>query len=157
MTRSWLSFLTTVFFLLLSGAIAGVILAVLGLALSSAIQSLQNSDAEGILGLLAELFFLLMDVLAVSVVAAPGGLWIGLITGAAIGLAYGVIYFFLPQLLAQRWLLALIFAIAGAIAAALSLPPLLAEYQVAAILCGALFGLLASLPLRKQPISATPV
>ena len=91
------------------------------------------------------------------VVAAPDGIWVGLMTGAGISVAYGIIYFLFPQLLSQRWLLALIFAVVGAVVAALSLRPLLAEYQVAAILCGALFGLVASLPLSKHQASVAQV
>lgn len=157
MMRSWLSFLTTTLFLLLIGAIGGMFLAIVGLALGSALQSLQNSDATGILSLLLELFLLLIDVLAVSVVAAPDGIWVGLIVAAAISVVYGVVYFLFPQLLTQRWLLALILALVGAIAAPLSLRPLLAEFQVAAIVCGALFGLLASLPLSKKQATAPQV
>src|SRR4051812_38753447 len=99
MTRSWLSYLTTVLFLLLTGAVAGLVVSVLGLAL----ESLRQSGGEGLLSFLSGLFFLVINVLAVSTVAAPDGIWAGLITAAAISVCYGLILLLLPQLLFQRW------------------------------------------------------
>jgi len=58
MTRGWLSYLTTTLFLLLTGVVAGVVMAVLGLALASALESLRQSGGEGLLGFLSNLFFL---------------------------------------------------------------------------------------------------
>jgi hypothetical protein len=73
MTRRLLSFLTTALFLILTGAFAGIIVSMLGLALDSALKSLQSSSGEGLLDFLVALFFLLINVLAVSTVAAPDG------------------------------------------------------------------------------------
>ena len=73
MTCRRLAFLTTTLFLLSTGALASLVVAVLGLALDPALQSLLNSDG-----------FLLISVLAVSAVAAPDGLMAGLLTAAAI-------------------------------------------------------------------------
>jgi hypothetical protein len=155
MTRRLLAFLTTTIFLLLIGALAGLIIAVLGLALASAFTSLQNSDGVGLLSFLVDLFFLLIDVLAVSTVAAPDGIWAGLISAAAVSLTYGLILWLLPSLQSNRWLLALLFAIVGALAAASSLRSVLADYGVAAAVVGALFGLVASLAVsRGQPSPA---
>jgi len=154
MTRSWLSYLTTVLFLLLTGAVAGLVVSVLGLALASALESLRQSGGEGLLSFLSGLFFLFIDVLAVSSVAAPYGIWAGLITAAAISLCYGLILLFLPRLLYQGWWMALIFAIAGALAAPLSLRGALVNYTVAAAIGGALLGVVAAMALSRRHQSA---
>jgi hypothetical protein len=150
MTRSWLSYLTTTLFLLLAGAVAGMAVAVLGLALASAFQSLHQSGGEGLMSFLSGLFFLFINVLAVSTVAAPYGLWAGLLTALAISLCYGAILLFFPQLLFQSGWLALIFAIAGAIVAPLSLHGVLADYTTAAAITGALLGIITALALGRR-------
>jgi hypothetical protein len=155
MTRSWLSYLTTTFFLLLTGAVAGMVVAVLGLALSAALHSLSQSGGEGLMSFLSGLFFLLIDVLAVSTVAAPYGMWAGLITALAISLCYGAMLLFFPQLLFQSGWLALIFAIAGAIVAPLSVRGDLANYTIAAAIAGSLLGIMAALALGRRHQNAS--
>jgi len=150
MTRSWLSYLTTTLFLLLTGALAGLVLAVLGLAIASAFQTLRQSGGEGLMSFLSGVFSLFFNVLAVSSVAAPDGLWVGFITALAISVCYGVIFFFFPQLLDQIGWLALIFAITGAVVAPLSLRGVLIDYTVAAIVAGALFGIIAAVGLSNR-------
>jgi hypothetical protein len=154
MTRHLLSFLATTFFLILIGAVTGMILAVLGLALDSALQSLQASSGDGLLDFLVDLFFLLINVLAVSTVAAPDGAWVGAITAAAISLVYGLTLWLLPQL--RRAWLALLLAITGAVATALSLRGMLADYGIVAAIAGALFGLFVALALSKRQPVTTP-
>lgn len=153
MTRRLLSFLATTFFLILIGAVTGMIVAVLGVALDSALQSLQNSSGDGLLDFLVDLFFLLINVLAVSTVAAPDGAWVGAITAAAISLVYGITLWFLPQL--QRAWLALSLAMTGALAAALSLRGALVDYGLVAAIAGALFGLFVALALSKRQSATT--
>ena len=150
MSRRLLSFLTTTLFLVLTGSVEGLVVSVLGLALNSAFKSLQSSSGEGLMDFLVDLFFLLIDVLAVSTIATTDGLWVGVISAAAISLSYGIILAFLPQRQPQRWGLALLFAIVGAIAAALSVRGALADDRVAATVGGALFGLIAGLALSKR-------
>lgn len=149
MTRRLLSFLTTTLFILLTGAVAGVVIAVLGLALASALRSLQSSDGVGLLSFLIDLFFLLIDVLAVSTVAAADGLWTGFVIAAGISLTYGIVLWLFPKLRGQRWALGLLFAIVGALVAPFSLGAVLAAYGIAASVGGALFGLLMGLALSK--------
>lgn len=148
MTRRLISFFLTTLFLLFTGVLAGVILAVLGLALGSALQSLQNSRGEGLLDLLVDLFFLLINVLAVSTSAAPDGAWSGLFAAAAISLVYGLSLWLFPQL-QRRWL-ALLFAMAGALGAALGARGMLAEHMGIAAIAGAIFGLLLGPALSKR-------
>jgi hypothetical protein len=150
MIRRLLSFLTTALFILLTGAVAGLVVAVLGLALASALRSLQNSDGVGLLSFLVDLFFLLIDVLAVSTVAALDGLRTGLIVAAVISLIYGLVLWRLPKLRGQRWALGLLLAIVGALVAPFSLGATLAAYGMAASVGGALFGLLVGLALSKS-------
>lgn len=157
MTRSWLSYLTTTLFLLVTGAVAGVVVAVLGLALASALQSLSRSGGEGLLSFLSNLFFLFINVLAISTVAAPFGLWAGLITALAISVCYGVMILFSPNLLFQGGWVALIFAIAGAVVAPLSVRGVLADYTVAAAIAGALLGIIAALALSRRHQNASAV
>jgi hypothetical protein len=154
MTRRLLSFLATTFFLILIGAVIGTILAVLGLALDSALQSLQASSGDGLLDFLVDLFFLLINVLAVSTVAAPDGAWVGIITAAAISVVYGLTLWFVPHL--QRAWLALLLAITGAVAATLSLRGMLADYGLVAAIAGALFGLFVALALSKRQPATSP-
>lgn len=154
MSRRLSTFLTTTFFLLLTGALAGLVVAVLGLALASALQSLQSNESTTILRFLGALFLLLIDVLAVSTAAAPDGLLVGLLTSAAISMTYGVMLWLLPRLLTQRWGMALLFALVGALAATISLRGSLAGYGVAAAVGGAIFGVVASFVVSRKPQSA---
>jgi hypothetical protein len=147
--RRIFTFLTTTILLLLIGALAGALIAVLGLALDSALTSLGNSDSRTLASFLIELFLLLIGVLAVSGVAAPDGLWTGLICGAGISLAYGILLWGAPALLTKRAVVILIFAVVGALAAVLSVRGVLADYRVAAGVVGALFGLFASLSVGR--------
>lgn len=151
MNRRLSTFLTTSFFLLLTGAVMGLVVAVLGLALDSALQSLQSNASTTILRFLGALFLLLMDVLAVSTAAAPDGLLVGVLTAAAICIAYGVGLWWLPRVLAQRWGMALLCAAVGALAATLSLRGALVGYGMAAAVGGALFGVVASFAISRQP------
>lgn len=156
MTRSWSSYLMTALFLLLTGVVAGLVIAVVGLALAAAFASLAASGGSGLMDFLYGTFSLFFSVLAVSIHAAPDALWAGVITAAAISLVYGVIYFLLPQLLFRGGWLALILAVTGAIVAPLSLRGLLVDYQVAAVIIGALFGLIAAFALSRR-LQSVPV
>ena len=151
MTRRLSAFLTTTFFLLLTGALAGLVVAVLGLALSSALQSLQNNESTSILRFFGALFLLLIDVLAVSTATAPDGLLVGLLTAAAISVAYGVVLWLLPRLLTQRWGMLILFVLVGALTAALSLRGSLVGYGMGAAVGGALFGVVASFVVSRKP------